>query len=115
MKKFILTIIISAAASVFCGGLSAQTTVPEGYELADSVVYVPVSAVDTTLAGKDIFNIMPSKGYGSDAGVTINQSNLVSGSMKAHIRSNDERTMSGYRVRIFLTTGRAPEMSLKRL
>ncbi len=99
--KIILTTLISAAA-FFCGGdLIAQTVIPEGYELADSVVYVPVSAVDSTLAGKNVFEIMPKKGFGSDKGVTINQSPLISKSMNAQIQSNAERTMSGYRVRIF--------------
>ncbi len=98
--RFILNISVSAAA-LLCGhGLSAQT-VPEGYELVDSVVFVPVSHVDTTLAGKDIFRIMPSKRAGDDSEVSINQSNLISGSMNEQIRSNSERTMSGYRVRIF--------------
>lgn len=100
MKRtdFLFTMIIMAAA-LFCGrNLSAQT-VPEGFELADSIVYRPVSAVDTTLAGRNIFSIMPS--YGSNAEVDIRQSQLVEDSMNAHIASNDERTMSGYRVRIF--------------
>ncbi len=100
MKKIIITIFLSAAAFISGHSLSAQT-VPEGYELADSVIYVPVAAVDTTLAGKDIFNLMPSKGGETEAGVEISQSQLVSGSMKSHILSNGERTMSGYRVRIF--------------
>ncbi len=98
--KIILTILVSAAACL-CGNESYAQTVPEGYRLVDSVIFVPVSAVDTTLAGKDIFNIMPSKAAGDESEVTINQSDLVSGSMKEQILSNGERTMSGYRVRIF--------------
>ncbi len=100
----ILNILVSAAAFLCGQELSAQTiteTVPEGYELVDSVIFVPVSAVDTTLAGKDIFMIMPSKRAGDDAEVNINQSDLISDSMKEQIRSNGDRTMSGYRVRIF--------------
>ena len=100
MKRtvFLYTMIIMAAA-LFCGrDLSAQT-VPEGYELADSIVYRPVSAVDTTLAGRNIFHIMPS--YGADAQVDIRQSQLVEDSMMAYMASNGSRTMSGYRVRIF--------------
>lgn len=100
MKRtvFLYTMIIMAAA-LFCGrDLSAQT-VPEGYELADSIVYRPVSAVDTTLAGRNIFHIMPS--YGADAEVDIRQSQLVEDSMMAYMASNGSRTMNGYRVRIF--------------
>ncbi len=99
--------ILFSVAACLCGlGLSAQNVtpeivVPEGYELVDSLVYVPVSAVDSTLAGKDIFSIMPSKMNGDEAEVNINQSPLVSGSMNAQIQSNAKRTMSGYRVRIF--------------
>ncbi len=91
--KIILTILVSAAA-LFCQNLSAQTlteNIPEGYELVDSVVFIPVSSVDTLLAGKDIFKIVPS----------VNQSSLVAGSMKSQISSNGDRTLSGYRVRIF--------------
>ncbi len=102
--KIILASLICAMASFCCHNLAAQTvteTIPEGYELADSVVFIPVSAIDTTLAGKDIFRIMPSKAAGDDSEVVINQSSLVSGSMDEQIRSNGERTLTGYRVRIF--------------
>lgn len=71
-----------------------QTDAPDGYEYADSVVYRPVSAVDSTLAGKNIFNVLPS-------GVNVRQSQQIAGSMKKHVASNASRTMSGYRVRIF--------------
>ncbi len=97
-NRIILTIFIYAAACLCGFSLSAQT-VPEGYELVDSVIFVPVSSVDTTLAGKNIFNVIQTGG--KEAEVTINQSNLISGSMNSHIRTNDERTLSGYRVRIF--------------
>lgn len=102
MKRTILLYLIFTAALMLCGGrsLSAQT-VPDGYELVDSVIYRPVAAVDTTLAGRNVFNVMPSKMAGDGADVKINQSSLVSGSMDAHVASNASRTMSGYRVRIF--------------
>ncbi len=104
--RIILTILLSAAAFLCGRDLSAQTVrpdviVPEGYELVDSLVYVPVSAVDSTLAGKSIFDIMPSKMAGDGAEVIINQSPLVSGSINSQIAANGQRTMSGYRVRIF--------------
>lgn len=101
MKRTILLYLVFTAALMLCGrSLSAQT-VPDGYELVDSVVYRPVSAVDTTLAGRNVFNVMPSKMAGDDADVNISQSSLVSGSMNAHVASNASRTMNGYRVRIF--------------
>ncbi len=105
----ILFIFISAAAMLCGRNISAQTiildtipsSIPAGYEIVDSIAFVPVSAVDSTLAGKNIFDIMPSKEAGDKAGVTINQSELIGGSMNAQISSNGERTLSGYRVRIF--------------
>lgn len=109
----VLSVIITAALMLCCHTLSAQTVL-EGYELIDSVVYRPVSAVDTTLAGKDIFNIMPSE----DADVVIRQSQLIEGSMKEHVASNVKRTMNGYRVRIFFdnrqTARNESEETLKR-
>lgn len=99
MKKTII-FLISFLACVFSPALSAQT-VPDGYELVDSVVYRPVSAVDTTLAGKDIFLLMPSTQAGDDADVNVNQSGNILSSMKEHISANSKRTIPGYRVRIF--------------
>lgn len=99
MKKTIL-LLISLFACVLPQALSAQT-VPEGYELVDSVVYRPVSAVDTTLAGKDVFLVMPSRRSGDDADVNVRQSDNMLASMRQHIASNSKRTIPGYRVRIF--------------
>ena len=99
MKKIIL-LLISLFACVLPQALSAQT-VPEGYELVDSVVYRPVSAVDTTLAGKDVFLVMPSRRSGDDADVNVRQSDNMLASMRQHIASNSKRTIPGYRVRIF--------------
>ena len=99
MKKTIL-LLISLFACVLPQALSAQT-VPEGYELVDSVVYRPVSAVDTTLAGKDVFLVMPSRRSGDDADVNVRQSDNMLASIRQHIASNSKRTIPGYRVRIF--------------
>lgn len=96
----ILLSLIFVFAAMLCGGKAhAQTVIPEGYELVDSLVYRPVAAVDTTLAGRNIFDLLPAPG--SDADVDVRQSQLINGSMAAHIESNASRTMSGYRVRIF--------------
>lgn len=98
MKRtgFLLSMIFTAAFMMCGHNLSAQA-VPEGYELADSVVYRPVSAVDTTLAGKNIFNVLSA----AEAEVDVRQSQMIAGSMASHVASNESRTMSGYRVRIF--------------
>lgn len=96
----ILLSLIFVFAAMLCGSNThAQTVIPEGYELVDSLVYRPVAAVDTTLAGRNIFDLLPAPG--SDADVDVRQSQLINGSMAAHIESNASRTMSGYRVRIF--------------
>lgn len=50
-------------------------------------------AVDSTLIGKSIFNLMPN--------VTIHQSQNILSSMNRQISSNSSRKVSGYRVRIF--------------
>ena len=99
MKRIII-LLVSILACAFSQNLSAQT-VPEGYELVDSVVYRPVSAVDTTLAGKDIFLLLPSREAGDDTDVNVNQSDNVRSSMREHVAANSKRTIAGYRVRIF--------------
>ena len=99
MKKTII-LLISFLTCALSQALSAQT-VPDGYELVDSVVYRPVSAVDTTLAGKDIFLLLPSRQAGDDVNVKVNQSDNILSSMREHISANSKRTISGYRVRIF--------------
>lgn len=102
MKKTVIPFIflISVVACVFSPAASAQT-VPDGYELVDSVIYRPVAAVDTTLAGKDILLLLPSGQDGDGAAVQIRQSDEMKSSLRGHIASNSKRTLSGYRVRIF--------------
>lgn len=103
MKKLSFIIVAVSAALCLAPSVSAQEIeeVPEGYELVDSLIYRPVEAVDTTLAGNDIFLLMPSEAAGDDSEVRINQSSDVSGAMKRHIRTNSDRVVKGYRVRIF--------------
>jgi len=102
-RKYLLYFIIAVSAfAAMSVSVSAQDLVPpEGYEYVDSVVYRPVSPVDTMLAGSDIFRDMPSKYRGDDATVVVEQSELVEKSMRRHIESNSKRTIPGYRVRIF--------------
>ena len=98
------TLILFLAALVLSGlnELSAQEiVVPEGYELVDSIVYRPASAVDTSLVGKDIFKLMPKKSEGGAADVEIFQSDSLMNAMQKHVAANSGRTLSGYRVRIF--------------
>lgn len=90
------TLIISLIflISCFCGtDIYAQEdiVIPEGYELVDSLVYRPASAVDTTLAGKDVFMVVQN----------VNQTPAVADAMRRQVYANSERTLSGYRIRIF--------------
>lgn len=115
------TLILFLAALVLSGlnELSAQEiVVPEGYELVDSIVYRPASAVDTSLVGKDIFKLMPKKSEGGEADVEIFQSDSLINAMQKHVAANSGRTLSGYRVRIFFDNRQsarvASEETLKR-
>ena len=95
----ILTLILSVAGSYT---VSAQEIeVPKGFELVDSLVYIHVAGVDTLLAGKDIFHIMPLKAKGGNADVEIYQSQEVANALRKQIQENSKRAMNGYRVRIF--------------
>ena len=105
MKKFdnlILTVLAVALSLIGAYTVSAQEiVVPEGYELVDSLVYRHVADVDTLLAGKDIFHVMPLKAKGGKADVEIYQSHEVATSLRKQIQTNSRRVMNGYRVRIF--------------
>ena len=62
MKRTV-TLIFLVTILAFVSGVEAraQQHVPEGYVMVDSVVYRPVATVDTTLVGKDIFLLMPTR------------------------------------------------------
>lgn len=100
-RHYIIVFLASLIISVSGIALNAQEAIPEGYELVDSVVYRPVAAVDTTLVGKDVFLLMPSREMGAKAGVKITQTDMVASAMRRQVADNGERTLSGYRVRIF--------------
>ena len=101
MKTRTITLIIAMMLTAICSqGLGAQE-----YVTVDSLVYRPVSAVDSTLAGRDIFSVMPSRAAGAGADVNVSQSQAISGALSAHIAANPDRKLSGYRVRIFFDNG----------
>ena len=100
--SLLLTIFVLAISCFFTTPASAQEiVVPEGYELVDSLVYRHVAGVDTLLAGKDVFHIMPLKANGGKADVEIYQPQEVAAALRKQVESNSKRTVSGYRVRIF--------------
>lgn len=78
-----------------------QVVVPEGYEQVDSVIYRQAATVDSLLVGKDVFEVLPSRQKGDKGDVTVNQSELLESSMRAHVESNKSRATSGYRIRIY--------------
>ena len=103
MKRTDILVILTFILMFSCAGMRAQerVVVPEGYVLVDSVVYRPVATVDTTLVGKDVVLLMPSREMGDRAGVKINQTEAVKDAMRKQVADNGSRTLNGYRVRIF--------------
>ena len=100
-KSLIISSLVFALSVLFHQPLMAQDIVPEGYELADSVVYRPAAVADSSLVGRSIFEIMPSKAKGASAEVNVYQSAVIGKSMDGHVSTNAQRPLSGYRVRIF--------------
>lgn len=90
IARKIKTVIFAALA--FCAGAAAQ--VPEGYAIVDSLIFTRRAAIDTTLAGRSIFSIMPP-------GVMVYQPENVRQAVSDRIASNDSFNFSGYRIRIF--------------
>ena len=99
-KSLIIISLCFIFSALFSQVVKAQT-VPEGYQLVDSVVYRPAAVADSSLVGRNVFDIMPSKAKGGSADVNVYQSSLIGKSMDGHILTNAERTIPGYRVRIF--------------
>ena len=102
-NNFITLIMVSVAACLSLQHVSAQERifVPEGYVAVDSVVYRPAHAVDTTLAGKDVVHLLDARTVPGKAEVNVNQTAAVAASVRMQVATNGERTIGGYRVRIF--------------
>lgn len=69
--------------------LQQELAAPEGFEYVDSVVYVRVPVVDSAYVGVDVFDF------------DVRQSEVIASSMMSHIAANSQRSLSGFRVRIF--------------
>ena len=106
MKRIaaVLAILFAAIA------LRAQTA-PEGYQYVDSLVFTRLSDVDSTLAGQNVFSVMPE-------GVQVNQAANVRNAVEMTPRSSSTQMVSGYRIRIFFdnsqTARRESEAALYR-
>ena len=96
MKKAILILI-----AVFAFALSGYAQNDIAVEV-DST-YANRAAVDSTLAGKDIFQMLKS-GRGSfsrEGKIVIDQTPAVASAMSRHIANNAHKRSTGYRIRIF--------------
>ena len=105
-SETLIFILISVIAMAFADSAAAQSyvqeiVVPDGYELVDSVIYRPASAVDTALVGKNIYQVLSVSSLGDKAEVVLHQTDSIYAAMDSHLRDNASRTLSGYRIRIF--------------
>lgn len=91
MKKILFTII----SVLICAAVYGQNQ--EGYIAVDSLVFRQASAVDSSLVGKSIFNVLDKAG----GEVRIHQSQAIAEGLRNHIARNSRKSMSGYRVRIY--------------
>lgn len=89
--------------------------VPEGFELADSVVYIPNDLLDKELAGKDIFVLLNDKSYGMYGSTSVSQSSEILESFRKYLDANKSRAMPGYRVRIFFDNKRTAREESERV
>lgn len=87
--KFPIILLTSLFACVL-----ASAQVPEGYVQVDSLVYVPLAAVDTSLNHKYIGSVLPED-------VNVIQSAETETALRQHILSNESKTVGCYRIRIF--------------
>ena len=91
MRKSVLFLFSVLAVLLLHTAAYAQTpVVPDGYELVDSVIYVPTAQLDSALVGFNVFSE-----------VTVHQSQSIADAMKGQLERNAGRPIAGYRVRIF--------------
>ena len=76
-------------------------------QLTDDVEAIdPTVALDSTLFGRSVFDVLPSN-------VRVSQPASVAGALEGHVRSNASKQFSGYRIRLFFDSAQtAREASL---
>ena len=99
MKKYKAVIFVLALFAGFTA--NAQNPDGENLPVRDSIVYRQVPVADTTLIGKSIFDVLPSRAKGYAADVTIHQTEAVTAATEEYISRNHDKQIQGYRVRIF--------------
>ena len=67
----------------------------------DSVVYRQSAAMDSTLIGKNIFNLLSARYENGESNVTVHQSQRILDAFESYLTANPSRTQTGFRVRIF--------------
>ncbi len=101
MKRYLLILFF---ALMPLSVLNAQNSSASGEEAERAGTEVQV---DSTLLGRDIFSVLPDN-------VVIRQSPDVRGAFNSQIEGNSLKTVSGYRIRLFLDSRRtAREASLE--
>ncbi len=89
MKKLLLL----AALLLGCGALKAQD-LPVTASPADTLAPLNVYTVDSTLVGRSIFNLLPDQ-------VKVHQSDAIRAAVLRRANAQEDKAVSGYRVRIF--------------
>lgn len=67
---------------------------PEGYTIVDSIIYVPISRYNETLADTSLYEALP-------AGVQLHQNTHITSAAMHRIEENASTLTDGYRIRIF--------------
>lgn len=97
-KKHILAG-LAALILPFCG-LNAQQTAAISGTLTGEIEHAGIETeVDSTLFGKDIFSALPED-------FVVRQPSSVRRALNAYTNANDQKTFSGFRIRIYLESGK---------
>ena len=67
----------------------------------DTVIYRQSAAMDSTLIGKNIFNLLSVRHDNEEPNVTVHQSQRILDAFESYLAANSSRTQTGFRVRIF--------------
>lgn len=92
MRRLLIMIIAAMVAVT----VEAQTIEVETQEIEHAGVE---SEIDSTLFGRDIFSTLPSD-------LVVNQSASVRKALNAQIERNANKTVNGYRIRLYFDSGR---------
>lgn len=98
MKLYKAVIFVFA---IFAGFQAAAQDSAGKTQDRDSLIYRQAPVADTTLSGKSIFDVLPSRARGNAADVTVHQTEAVTTAVEEYISRNHDKQIPGYRVRIF--------------